>query len=267
MKKMTPKHKKVVKLDSKADPESISGPMSRARSKSMIPKSRSKLNSNFGFYLKDDETGDSAENDSENTPMRIPKNDIFKVNDSNCEDDIYIDEYDSEYNEFYAYKIYRIPLILFILTVISVLFINLFGKNHSYYNYGNRMVGSRKGNNSYYINNNHDSGLKLNISSDIGIGLDSYYDTTLNNISEEQIDRIRIEDLQMAFQLLLRSLDESFSKIERKVTFLETDLNLKIEQNRNSTQTLLTQFDYFEREASQRADYLEKIVSELKINA
>ncbi|KAK6587981.1 hypothetical protein RS030_71122 [Cryptosporidium xiaoi] len=237
--------------------------MSRARSKSMIPKSRSKLNSNFRFHLKDDEIGDSAEN----TPMRVPKNDIFKVNDSNSEDDIYIDEYEREYNEFHAYRIYRIPLILFILTVISVLFINLFGKNNSYYNYSNRVVGSRKGNNSYYINNNHDSSLNLSISPDIGIRLDSYYDTTLNNISEEQIDRIRIEDLQMAFQLLLRSLDESFSKIERKVTFLETDLNLKIEQNRNSTQTLLTQFDYFEREASHRSDYLEKIVSELKINA
>ncbi|KAH8739160.1 hypothetical protein FG386_001027 [Cryptosporidium ryanae] len=261
---MTPKHKKAAKLDSTVESEFRSSPNLRYRSRSKLLNSRQKLDSNSEFYSRDcEESFGVAEGYQQKILGRAQNQDEYGLYECNYDDDF--DEYDNDYYEFYANNVYRIPLVLLVLTVISILFVGILGKNHSYYKLSNKITGNEKGI-QYYINSNRDSTLNLTVSHAIGVDLDSYYKSILTNISEEQIDKVRIEDLQMAFQLLIRGLDERFEKIERKMALLESDFTLKAEQNKNLTQTLQSQFDYFERETSHKADYLEKLVSELKIN-
>ncbi|KAL5368182.1 hypothetical protein CPHLJ_6g3060 [Cryptosporidium parvum] len=167
------------------------------------------------------------------------KNAMMESEDDDLTDEEFeeYEEYEEDMSNFDYLKIFKIPLILFILSFISVLFVDLFGKD--------------------YLGNELENGIYNMI--------DPNYGSFIWNLSEKQIDKVRIEDIQVAIQMLLMYVDNHFNQTKLTLDGLESKLSKSITENKDTLIELNNQIDKIEREISHKTDYLEKMISESKL--
>ncbi|OII73202.1 uncharacterized protein cubi_02434 [Cryptosporidium ubiquitum] len=185
-------------------------------------------------------------NDNELKKQEIFKEECYPVKSammSSDEEDIteeQLREDEIELENFDYFKVFKIPLMLFILSFISVLFVSIFGEE--------------------YIRNEKTNGIYM---------IDANYGSYIWNFSgfsaEKQIDKVRIEDIQVAIQMLLMYVDNNLNQTKLALGGLESRLSKSIAESRDTLKDLSNQIDEVEREFSYRTDYLEKMISESRL--
>lgn len=76
---------------------------------------------------------------------------------------------------------------------------------------------------------------------------------------------MRIEDIQVAIQMLLIYVDDNFNQTKLTLGGLESKLSNSITENKNTLKRLSNQIDEVEREISFRTDHFERMISKSKL--
>ncbi|EEA07969.1 uncharacterized protein CMU_031100 [Cryptosporidium muris RN66] len=151
-----------------------------------------------------------------------------------CDLDYKLDQYNTNvYNDTNLYNIFAIPLCLFILVFLSIFISNIFDFHYNLSNYDPII-------NQKYIN-------KLKLSTD------------------ELIDRVRIEDIQSAMELLIQQVDNRFNHTILWVKEQQDHLNDKVRYNTELSNNLVHQLDELEKDITLKLDRVEQVATEASI--
>ncbi|OII76707.1 hypothetical protein cand_027280 [Cryptosporidium andersoni] len=152
-----------------------------------------------------------------------------------CDLDYKLDQYNTDvYNDTNLYNIFAIPLCLFILVFLSIFISNIFDFHYNLSNYDPII------NQKYHIN-------KLKLSTD------------------ELIDRVRIEDIQSAMELLIQQVDNRFNHTILWVKEQQDHLNDKVRYNTELSNNLVHQLDELEKDITLKLDRVERVATEASI--
>ncbi|KAL7067419.1 hypothetical protein ACR3K2_21940 [Cryptosporidium serpentis] len=152
-----------------------------------------------------------------------------------CDLDYKLDQYNTNvHNDTNPYNIFAIPLCLFILVFLSIFISNIFGFHYNLPNY-NPIINQK-----YQIN-------KLKLSTD------------------ELIDKVRIEDIQSAMELLIQQVDNRFNHTILWIKEQQDHLNDRVHYNTELSNNLVNQIDELEKDITLKLGKVEKIAAEALI--